>query len=392
MIEKVFFHVDLDAFFASVEQLDNPEYRGKPLIVGGKPSDRRSVVSTCSYEARKYGVHSAMPTYKAYELCPNAIFVYGRMHRYSEKSEQVMSIFNDFSPDVQQMSIDEAFLDMTGTTKLFGEPREAAMLLKKTVKEKTGLTVSVGCASNKYLAKIASGLQKPDGLTIVPFGQEEEFMLSLPVGKIWGAGTKTQEHLKRSGFLTNKDIHKTSIKLLKSIFGEFCGEFLYYAVRGEEVEKFSPVSKSHSMSFERTFEFDLTDTYIIESVLMELSQELMFRLLREEWNSKTVHIKLRYEDFSTVNIQTTGQRVLSTSDAIFETAKALFYKKYESGRGVRLLGVGLQNLEKGIEDSQGQLFDFGEHKKQAIEKTVLDLQKKLPDIKIKKARLIKKSY
>lgn len=390
MNDTVFFHVDLDAFFASVEQLDNPEYRGKPLIVGGKPSDRRSVVSTCSYEARKYGVHSAMPTYKAYELCPNAIFVYGRMYRYSEKSHEVMSIFHDFSPDVQQMSIDEAFLDMTGTTRLFGEPFEAAMLLKNTVKEKTGLTVSVGCASNKYLAKIASGLKKPDGLTIVPFGHEEEFMLGLPTSKIWGAGTKTQEHLKKSGFLTNQDIHKVSLKLLQSIFGEASGEFLYYAVRGKEVEKFSPVSKSHSMSFERTFEFDLTDTYIIETVLMELSQELMFRLLKEELNTKTVHIKIRYEDFSTVSIQMTGQRVFSTSDAIFEAAKKLFYKKYESGRGVRLLGVGLQNLEKGIQDSQGELFDFGEKKIQAVEKMVLKLQKKIPDVNIKKARLLKK--
>ena len=163
--DRIFIHVDLDAFFASVEQLDHPEYKGKPVIVGGLPGDRRSVVSTASYEARKYGVHSAMPTFKAVKLCPNGIYVRGNYKRYSDLSKQIMGIFCDFSPTVIQMSIDEAFIDITGTEHLFGTPVEAAKLLKKKVYEATGLTVSVGIASTMYIAKIASGYRKPDGTT-----------------------------------------------------------------------------------------------------------------------------------------------------------------------------------------------------------------------------------
>ena len=173
---KCFLHVDLDAFFASVEQLDNPQYKGLPVIVGGLPNDKRSVVSTCSYEARKYGVHSAMPTAKAYKLCPSGIYLRGRMERYHEKSKEVMNLFYNYSPDVRQMSIDEAFIDISGTEMLFGSPEEVAKKLKATILEKTGLTVSVGVASSKYLAKIASGLRKPNGLFVTPYGKEQEFI------------------------------------------------------------------------------------------------------------------------------------------------------------------------------------------------------------------------
>ena len=169
---KIFLHVDLDAFYASVEQLDNPELKGKPVIVGG--SDRRSVVSTASYEARARGVHSAMPIFMAKRICPDGFFVPVRMKRYEEKSKEVMAIFGNYSPDVQQISIDEAFIDLTGTERLFGDPKETAKRLKKEVLEKTGLTVSIGMASTKYVAKIASGMKKPDGFFIVEEGKEEE--------------------------------------------------------------------------------------------------------------------------------------------------------------------------------------------------------------------------
>src|SRR5574344_2555951 len=174
--QKWFLHADLDAFFASVEQLDFPEYRGKPLIVGGKPEDKRSVVSTASYEARKYGVHSAMPTYQAYKLCPQGIFVYGRMKRYCEISYEIMNIFKDFSPDIQQISIDEAFIDLTGTELLFGNPENTALQIKKTIKEKIGLTISIGLASSKYFAKLASEINKQDGFYFVKPGEEQQFI------------------------------------------------------------------------------------------------------------------------------------------------------------------------------------------------------------------------
>ena len=216
----MFLHVDLDAFFASVEQLDNPDFRGKPVIVGAIPGHKRGVVSTASYEARKFGVHSAMPIDQAYRLCPQGIYLPSNMRRYREKSHQVMAIFGEFSPDVQQMSIDEAFIDLTGTQRLFGPPEETAQLVKKRVLEATGLTVSVGLASNRYVAKIASGMSKPDGFFYVPIGQEQAFMESLPLKKVWGVGEKTLAKLYSHGIHTVQDALKTPLSVLEGFLGE----------------------------------------------------------------------------------------------------------------------------------------------------------------------------
>lgn len=387
-MNKVFLHVDLDAFFASVEQLDHPEYRGKPVIVGGLPGDRRSVVSTASYEARRYGVHSAMPTVQAVKLCPNGIFLRGRMKRYHEKSEEVMSIFKNYSPDIQQISVDEAFIDLTGTEKLFGAPEETAKKLKAEVLEKTGLTVSVGLASTKYCAKIASGLQKPDGLTVVPFGSETEFMLSLPIEKVWGAGKKTLEKLNNYGIKTTRDIYTRSEKLLQSLFGNAAGTFLYNSVRGNAGADFHAEPKSRSISAETTFEYDLTDRNAIETALLALCHTVMFRSLREKVRSSSVSLKIRYEDFSTVSVQNTGSRYVSSVDDLFERAKALFYKKHDGRTGVRLLGVTMQNLEDENTPRQQELFDFGEEKKRRLETAILKAQEKNPSVKITKARLL----
>ncbi|MDR1363718.1 MAG: DNA polymerase IV, partial [Spirochaetaceae bacterium] len=242
-----FLHADLDAFYASVEQLDNALYRGKPVITGGVPGDRRAVVSTASYEARKYGVHSAMPIARAYELCPDGIFLRGNMKRYKEKSREVMDVFSRFTPDLRQISIDEAFLDISGTERIFGPPAELAQKLKEDIRKNAGLTVSVGLASNKYVAKIASGMSKPDGCFIVERGGEESFMLSLPVDKIWGAGGKTQALFKRYGYKTCADIHRVEEQGLCSVFGVSFGKFLYRAVRGEPAA-FDGVRGSHSIS------------------------------------------------------------------------------------------------------------------------------------------------
>jgi DNA polymerase-4 len=387
---SVFLHADLDAFFASVEQLDHDEYRGKPVIVGGLPGDRRSVVSTASYEARKFGVHSAMPIATAYRLCPAGIYVRGNMRRYHEKSDEVMAIFSEFSPSVQQLSVDEAFLDITGTERLFGAPEVVAAKLKRAVFERTGLTVSIGLASNKYVAKIASGMSKPDGLFIVDTGKEADFMLSLPVDKIWGAGGKTRERLKKAGFRSTADIYKASLQMLTSIFGDAGGSFLYRAVRGEAAEPFDEASKTHSLSSENTFDFDLHDRYAIVTALLELCQTVMFRLLKHNWHSKTVCIKIRYGDFSTTNVQETSNRDISSLDDLYERVLALFNKKYKAGEGIRLLGVGAMNLETGDGAEQPELFDFGDAKKKTVEKSILALQKKHPEIAIKKARLLHK--
>lgn len=387
-IQSWFLHIDLDAFFASVEQLDHPEYRGKPVIVGGKPEDKRSVVSTASYEARKYGVHSAMPTYMAYKLCPNGIFVHGRMERYSQISYIIMQIIKNYSPDFQQMSIDEAFIDITGTEKLFGAPEETARRIKDEIKEKTGLTVSIGIAPTKYLAKIASDINKPDGLFMVKPGEEESFMLGLPIKKIFGVGSKMQESLKQKGLLTTKDIHDKPLDSLVFMFGENSGRFLYDAVRGNINEAFDRKTKSHSISAEKTFITDITDLYTLETYILELCHGIMFRLLRENGFSRTVFIKLRYEDFSTFSIQKTYSKNILTLDSLYNYARELFEEKWQKGRGIRLLGVGLENIEKEEKPFQQDLFDDGTEKKQKVEKAILNLEKKHPEIKVHKARML----
>ena len=384
-----YLHVDLDAFFASVEQLDHPEYRGKPVIVGGKPEDRRSVVSTASYEARAFGVHSAMPTFQAYKLCPQGIFVHGRMQRYAELSYQIMNIFRDYSPDVDQMSIDEAFIDLTGTEKLFGPPQETAKKIKERVKKETGLTVSVGLATTKYLAKICSGLSKPDGFFQIKNCEEENFMLNLPLNKVWGLGPKSLELIKSKGLYSTRDIYEQEYSSLEFLFGKNMGTFLYNVVRGIEKESFSRETKSHSISAETTFPYDLTDIYHIETELLELAHGVYFRLLKEESYSKTAMVKIRYEDFSTCTVQETCEHNIMTLDSYYEIIKRLFEKRWENGRGIRLLGVGFENIEKEEKPYQQELFDNGEEKKQAVEKAILGLSKKYPKIKVQKARTLK---
>lgn len=390
-ITKCFFHVDLDAFFASVEQIENPSLVGKPVIIGGNPFHRRTVVSTASYEARKYGVHSAMPSAKAYSLCPNGIFIEPNMKLYSKYSYQVMNILKNYSPDFLQLSIDEACLDMTGTQRLFGSPTEIAYKIKKEVKEKTGLTISIGIATNSYLAKICSDINKPDGLYEITPGNEENFMNTLPLKKVWGIGEKTLNRLHTIGLNSVKDIKSHSIEFFKSIFGESTATFLYNVSRGKEPENFHSKPKSHSISNETTFEFDLTDRNIIEKNILYLCSELMERLLKENLTSLTVQLKIRYEDFSTVNIQQTFETPILCSDELFERAMMLFDKKYEFNRGIRLLGIGLQKVTSTNNLIQPELFETQNKKKQSVEKAILDLKTKNPKINIQRATFIDKT-
>jgi DNA polymerase-4 len=380
-----FIHADLDAFYASVEQLDRPELKGKPVIVGGLPGDRRSVVSAASYEARRFGVHSAMPIVQAVKLCPNGVYLRGNMPRYREKSAEIMGIFADFSPSVQQLSIDEAFIDITGMESLFGPPSIIAEKVKERVYHESGLTVSVGVASNKYLATIVSGMSKPDGLYVIPVGGEESFMRSLPVEKIWGAGNKTQEVFKKHGLKTGEDIFKLSLGALTAIFGNAFGLFLYRAVRGEAAAAFDEERGSHSISTEQTFPFDLYDEFAIETVLFDLCQTLMWRLLDSQWRTRTVSIKIRYSDFTTEGARESSSNYITTLNDLYDRLVGLFRKKYQKGRGLRLLGAGLLNLENSSMH-QGDLFDDGKDKEQRLEKAILDINQKFPDAALRRAR------
>ncbi|MDR1253064.1 MAG: DNA polymerase IV [Treponema sp.] len=390
MFQKMpcFIHADLDAFYASVEQLDHPAYRGKPVIVGGLPGDRRSVVAAASYEARRFGVHSAMPIAEAARLCPQGVFLRGRIDRYREKSHEIMAVFDSYSPEVQQLSIDEAFLDITGTEALFGPPATLAGKLKEQVRAETGLTVSVGIAVNKYIAKIASGLSKPDGLSVIVKGSEEAFMRSLPVGKIWGAGPRTQELFKKYRLKSGEDLYRFSEKALAAIFGDALGIFLYRAVRGEAATAFNEERGTHSMSAERTFAFDLCDMFAMETALFDICQSLIWRLLDCRWYSRTVSIKIRYGDFSTESGRETFQNPIRGFSELYERLLSLFHKKYRRGRSVRLLGAGLMNLETRLV-SQGELFDGKTpkaEKERHLEEAILAINKKFPGSALRRGR------
>ena len=373
MANPLFFHVDLDAFFASVEILDNPNLKGKPLIIGH--NGPRSVVSTCSYEARKYGVHSAMPMVQAVKLCPKAIIIPGNMKRYSQMSHRVMSIMHSFAPEMTQASIDEAYLDMSGTEKIYGDGVESARKLKALIKAETGLTASIGVASSKFIAKLASDFKKPDGLTVVPPGLEQDFVDAVGLKKLWGIGKATLENLNNHRIYTTEELRSISLNHLESLFGSASGQYLYKISRGIDPGIYSGDSKTRSISSERTFYPDLFDQNAIDSFLLELSQEVMFRSIEEKLIAKTIGIKIRYGSFKTYTLQVTPESGIYSSKDVYIAVKELFKKKH-TGEGIRLLGVGLYGLYKGEEVQQPELFAFDKEKERKLEKVILELNKK----------------
>lgn len=377
----------MDAFFASAEQVRNPHIKGKPVIVGGAPDDRRAVVSTASYEARAFGVHSAMPMSKAAALCPNAVFLPPDHEYYSVLSSKVMEVFCRFSPCVMQLSVDEAMLDITGTQRLWGEPRECGMKLKAAVREATGLTVSVGIASNMYAAKMAAGFQKPDGITVVPRGGEEEFVLSLPLEKLFGVGEKSACKLKSVGIFTVRDVHDKPLGVLESLLGKSAARFLFDAVRGGEGISFGGEAKSRSVSAEKTFDCDLTSLWQAESALMGLCHQVLWKMRREGLQSRTASVKIRYEDFKTVSIQQTASLIMDETD-LFQRVKWLFAKKRQAGKAVRLLGVAALKVFGSEGEAQGELFEPEPSRQSLIEKAIFQMESKNPALKVTKARLL----
>ena len=370
---SVFFHIDIDAFFASVEILDHPEYKGKPLIIG-TPGPRH-VASTCSYEARKYGVHSAMPMTTALKLCPDALCVRGRMERYSEKSHEVMSIIRSFAPGFLQVSVDEAFLDLTGMERIYPLPGKAARALKEMILSQTGLTASIGVASSRFIAKLASDYRKPDGLTIVPPGKEEAFVDKVGLGKLWGIGDSTLSALRRRGITTASALRGYPLEDLRRMFGEKSGEYLYKAARGIDPGIYSKEAKSRSISTERTFYPDVRDMDAIETYLLEMAEEVMFRALEEKKVPRTVSVKIRYGDFSTITVQDTPQHGIYSSADVYAISKELLSSRYR-GEGIRLLGIALQGVYDGEEIAQGEFFMEKEKKERELEKTILTLGRK----------------
>jgi DNA polymerase-4 len=386
---SVIFHVDLDAFYASVEQIDNPSLQGKAVIVGALPG-HRGVVSSCSYEARRFGVRSAMPVSQAVRRCPEGVFVPVRMKRYLEVSRAVMRIIELLSPDFQQISIDEAFMDMSGTQGLYGAPLEAGKTVKEKVRTETGLTLSIGIAANRYLAKLASEFSKPDGLHFVQPGEEISFLDSLSLGKLWGVGEKTRERLLELNITSVQGLREYPKDVLCSMMGEASGGYLYKACRGEDPGVFSSSPKSHSVSSEMTFERDIKNADTLKRNILELSEQVMHRLLTGHLRTNTVVLKLRYFDFATTTIQKTVKHWITSSDEIFTLALQLLDQRWNGSTPVRLVGVGVANVVAPGQAIQGELFEDDFDKKKKVEETVIRLREKLQGVKLTKASLIDK--
>ena len=388
--DKLFFHVDLDAFYAAVEQLDHPEHRGKPVIIGALPG-HRGVVSACSYEARVFGIHSAMPISEAYLRCPGGVYLVPRMRRYSELSKEVMALLGRFSPDIRQISIDEASLEMTGTERLFGPAEEAARKLKATVADEAGLTVSVGIAPNRYLAKLASEYDKPDGLFRVLPGREEGFLDQLALKDLWGLGAKTVARLEEVGITTTAALRGYSESLLQTMLGEAAGTYLYRAARGCNPGIYTLAPKSRSISSEVTFGADTRNREAVKRALLDLSHQVMFRSIEENFKSKTVHLKLRYGDFTTTSAQATLGHFISSAEEVYSTVLVLLAKRWSERDPVRLVGVGLTALETAAGPEQGELFEDAYEKKSKVESAILSYHKSKKGGRIVKASLLRRN-
>lgn len=361
-------HVDMDAFFASVEQLDNPDLRGKPVIVGGQSC--RGVVSTCSYEARRYGVHSAMSMAEARKLCPHGEYVPVRMRRYQEVSQKIMSIFHDFTPLVEQLSIDEAFLDVSGMEKLYHNTEEIGWLIKKRIAAETGLTASVGLAPNKFLAKMASDLQKPDGFTIIRHAEAAKFIADFPVTKIFGIGRMAEKSLLQYGIATIGQLAAAEKNVLKKVFGKNA-DSVHRLAQGIDERPVVTESVPKSIGRETTFTQDLFTEEQCRRELLKLSGQTGFRLRSKGYTGHTLTLKVKFTDFRIVTRSITSETDICCDEEIYALSVKLLYE-VDLKKGIRLLGVTVSNLSEGDCGTLG----FEEDKKQLQRNEAVDALKK----------------
>jgi DNA polymerase-4 len=381
-------HVDLDAFFAAVEQRDRPDLRGRPVIVGGAGSaDRRGVVSAASYEARTFGVHSAMPLRTAAALCPQGVFLPVDGAKYVASSRRVMAILRRFTPRMEQISIDEAFLDVAGSEALFGPPETIARAIKSAIRAEVGLTASVGVASVKLVAKIASDLRKPDGLVVVPVGEEEAFLAPLPIGRLWGVGEKTRQALADFGVQTIGDLAAIPADALRRRFGEH-GVQLAERAHGIDPSPVETPQEARSISHEHTFDVDTSDPERIERTLLGLAEGVAARLRAAGLRAGTVAVKVRDSQFRTFTRQRALAEPTDLADPIWRTSTDLAQPLLRGIR-VRLLGIAARNL---VEPAQMVLFrgDQEERERRAVE-AVDAIHRRFGPRAVTRARLLRGS-
>jgi nucleotidyltransferase/DNA polymerase involved in DNA repair len=384
--KRVIFHVDMDAFYAAIEQRDNPSYRGKPVIVGAKPG-KRGVVSTASYEARKFGIHSAMPINEAYSRCPNGIFVQPQMGLYEKVSQQIFDLFRKFTPQVEPISVDEAFLDMTGTEKLFGPIEKSSKMISDALKTEQNLTGSIGVAPNKFLAKIASDCNKPDGITMVPFEREKilEWMAPMGVNRIWGVGKKSAVVLQTLGIYTIGDLQRVPLDLLIRHFGKL-GNSLFSLCRGIDERPVAIGDAAKSISREITFDRDSSDRQQWRQVVYELTQDIAQRARQNNIKGATIVFTWRLPDFSRHSKRTTMTQPTNLAKVIFEQALILMESVHD--RSLRLIGVGISGLTNEV---QTDLFsgNDGQERLEVSEITADTIRSRFGIESLKKGREIK---
>jgi DNA polymerase-4 len=385
---KHIIHFDMDAFYPSVEILDNPALKGKPVIVGG--SKERGVVSSASYEARRFGVHSAQPVAKAKRLCPDGVFLPVRMSRYQEISKQVFEIFCRFTPLVEPLSIDEAFLDVTGSIRLFGQPEDIAKQIKQIVLTETGLTVSAGVAPSKFVAKIASDINKPDGLTIVHPDGVKDFLDPLPVKKMWGVGKKTQLSLSHLNIHTFRELRQMPVKVLEKKIGKH-GVKIHLLAMGIDERDVIPDHDVKSIGHEQTFSQDIISLNPAQKELLALSNKVARRMRHKGLKGKTITLKVKYFDFVQITRSATLPKFIDDGFEIYSVACRLLKKTEITKKPIRLLGISLSQLSFSGIGTQLSLFDQdpSSQKRQRLNIALDSLYEKFGDKSIVPGTLLK---
>lgn len=386
-MDRKIIHVDMDAFFAAVEQLDNPDLKGKPVIVGGRPN-QRGAVSAASYEARKFGVHSGMALSVAGYKCPQGVFLPPNFARYREISDEIMDIFRHYTPLVEPLSLDEAFLDVTGSERLFGPVEAIAREIQDRILRELNLTASVGVAPNKFLAKVASDLQKPLGFVVIPPEKKLEILQGLPVSAIWGVGDKTAQVLQQMGVLTVRDLIALPSSDLKAHFGVM-GEQLYNLARGIDDRPVVPNSDPKSMGREVTFPQDVADKEVISATLLELAEKVGRRLRKNGLSGRTITFKIRYSDMKTVSRSITLMESTNLAEKIYQGASRLFEGLPFNPQKYRLVGISLSHLETEA-GQQLNLFSEEEVKLSKLAKAADRLRDKYGDSIITRARVLER--
>lgn len=378
-------HCDMDAFYASVAELDDPSLRGKPVVVG---AGIRGVVLSANYAARKFGIRAAMPVGKAKRMAPNAIFVTPDHHRYSEISAQVMEIFESFTPYVEPLSLDEAFMDITGAQKLLGTPREIGQAIRKRVHEECGITCSVGIASNKFIAKLASGHCKPNGLLEIPDDRVISFLHPLPVSDLWGVGPKTAEALQRLGLRQISDIANTPLDTLKRALGDATGEHLHNLSWGRDYRSVVVDDPEQSIGANETFSYDIDDPEKILAEYLKLTERASTRLRNRNLFAKTITITVRFADFKTITRSKTLPLPISSTQEIYQVVKELYLALKLDRARLRLVGVSLSNLR----DQAPEQLMLGQRERgwREAESAVDRAAARFGEKSVRPARLIKK--